>query len=640
MKIKLDRLELENFKGISHRICNFNSDLTDIRGCNGGGKTTIASAIMFVLFDIDYQFNAKPMMQPIDNPEVKPRVKLWLDVDGRQITVEKTQKTVVKYDENSGKTSMTTSNTYAVNDVPKTLRDYTQYMTELGIDLDKMLILMHPDAFLKDMSAKGREKMREMLFEMVSAKTDAEIASEDITFLELKGLLTSGYKVEEIKAMNNATIRKIISENGKDNALIDARIQGLIEGKANVDLTKAIADKEELNLRLEEIKAQMSDDGLDHDKDNEIAELVNRRNKIIEDANKANNDKRSDLQTKIQGLSKSADEIHNKISSAQREIGDINNTKNYIEKKIEELRNQYKAEMDRDVYVSETCPYCGQALPQEDVEKTKAKMVAEKESKIAKIKTEADSEKQKAAACEKKVAELEQTIKDITPALEEAESEIENLRKDMQEIPAALLVDDIPEAKALQAEISTLAAERDKSSSEKPESLRKAYDEITSELSAINAELAKAENNAEIDDKVEELRDKKRRDEITKAGAEKILDLVDRFEKFKNGIMETEVNKHFSLVKWKLFETLKNGEIKSACIATYKGKAINEQTNAALTMQLKLDIAMSLQRYNGLYVPIIQDEAERLDSKSRASIQVETQLIYLTVSDDKELQGI
>ena len=640
MKIKLIRLELENFKGITHKVCNFNPYLTDIRGCNGSGKTTIANAIMFVLFDMDYQFNNKPMVQPIGVPEVKPRVKLWLDIDGKEITAEKVQKTTIKNDENSGKTTMSTMNTYSINDVPKALRDFTQYFADMGIDLDKMLVLMHPDAFLKDTSAKGREKIREILFEMVGAKTDLEIASEDISFMELKGLLSSGYKIEEIKAMNNATIRKITSENGKDNALIDARIQGLIEGKACVDVAKATADKEELTAKLEELKSQMSDDGLDHSKDHDIAELVERRNNILADANKANDGKRNAIQAKIQELTISSDNIHTQINRNQREISDIKGTKEYIEGKLEELRIQYQEEMNRDVFVNDKCPYCGQPLPQEEIEKTKSKMISEKESKIAKIKAEADKEKQKIETCDNKIAELDKNIKDISPAMEEAESAIESLRKELQTIPTSLLVDDVPEAKALQAEISALVAERDKSSNNKIEELRKAYDELTSKLSDVNAELAKAETNKEIDFKVNSLREKKRLDEITKASAEKILDLVDRFEKYKNRIMESEVNKHFNLVEWRLFETQKNGEVKNACIATFKGKAINEQTNAALTMQLKLDIAMSLQRFNDMYVPIVVDEAERLDTYSRETIKVESQLIYLTVSDDKELQGI
>ena len=238
MRIVLKKAEIDSFKGISHMECEFGDKITDIRGANGLGKTTIANAILFTLFDCDYQLNNKPTVQPIDNAEVKPHVKLWLDIDGKEITAEKTQKTSIKYDENSGKTTATTSNTYAINDVPKTLRDFTAYFNEMNIDLDKLLVSVHPDAFTKDSSAKGRERMREVLFEMASEKTDLEIAKGMHNIPELTEMLEKGYKLEEVKAMNQATIKKVITENGKNNELIDAKIAGMLESKVEVNTTE------------------------------------------------------------------------------------------------------------------------------------------------------------------------------------------------------------------------------------------------------------------------------------------------------------------------------------------------------------------------------------------------------------------
>ena len=178
MKMTIKKCHIEHFKGIAEKEIIFNSDITDIRGHNGSGKSTIASAVYFVLGDCDYQLNNKPMVQPLNDPEVRPNVKLWLDIDGKEIVVEKTQKTVTKADENIGKTTTTTTNTYAVNGVPKSNRDFLQYFSDLGLDLDKFLILSHPDAFTKDNSAKGRENIRKALFEMASVKADLEIAKE------------------------------------------------------------------------------------------------------------------------------------------------------------------------------------------------------------------------------------------------------------------------------------------------------------------------------------------------------------------------------------------------------------------------------------------------------------------------------
>ena len=96
-------------------------------------------------------------------------------------------------DENSGKTTSTTTNTYAINDVPKAYRDFVQYFSEMGIDINSFVILSHPDAFLKDTSSKGREKIREELFKMVSEKTDIDLARSMTGCDEFKALLEKGY---------------------------------------------------------------------------------------------------------------------------------------------------------------------------------------------------------------------------------------------------------------------------------------------------------------------------------------------------------------------------------------------------------------------------------------------------------------
>lgn len=53
-KIKLISLYLKNFKGIKELNTNF-SDLTNIRGENATGKTTVLDGFTWLLFDKDSQ---------------------------------------------------------------------------------------------------------------------------------------------------------------------------------------------------------------------------------------------------------------------------------------------------------------------------------------------------------------------------------------------------------------------------------------------------------------------------------------------------------------------------------------------------------------------------------------------------------
>ena len=637
MKMKINKALIRGFKGISEREITFNADSTDIRGYNGSGKSTIATAIYFVLSDCDYQLNNKPMVQPIGNPEVKPYVKLWLDVNGKEITAEKTQKTVVKTDENSGKTTSTTTNTYAINDVPKAYRDFVQYFSEMGIDINSFVILSHPDAFLKDTSAKGREKIREELFKMVSEKTDIDLARSMTGCDEFKALLEKGYKVEEIKAMNQATIKKIDAENGKGNALIDSKIEGLLEAKVTVDEQALNTQKELLETKRAE-KMEQINNLASTDVAAEISKLRFARQKLIDDANAELRAKRVDITSQmgtleIQKRSKMAE-----VSRCQTSIEGAEISINRCSQRLEELREEYNSEMSKDITYETECPYCGQKLPDENIALNHKKMADAKTKCLEEIKAKADEVKKEAEDLSKGKELFKQDADAAKTEVAKIENFIKDLEKKLAEIPVECDPKAIPEAEKLQAEISAKEALLSNSSSDEKERLNIECRALTEQIASVAAELAKADNNKTIDLRVAELRQKKMDDEIAKANAEKVLYQITVFEKFKNEQLTNDINQHFDLVSWCLYEFQKNGEYKECCYPTYQGKAIDVDTNTALGVAMRLDIANSLQKFNGLNVPIFIDKAESIDTLTRKDItdHTNTQIVWLTV-DDRDL---
>lgn len=631
MKMTIKKCYIEHFKGIEQRDISFNNNITDVRGHNGSGKSTIATAVYFVLSDSDYQLNNKPMVQPLTNPEVKPHVKLWLDIDGKEITVEKTQKTTIKNDENSGKTTSTTVNTYAINDVPKSHRDFVQYFNDLGVDLEKFLILSHPEAFTKDTSAKGREIIRKALFEMASVKSDLDIAKEMPGIAELTIALGEGYKLDEIKSMNAATIKKIESENGKNNELIESRIQGLIEGKAEIDLT-AIAEKEmDIREKIRQTEAEIEYLNT-NENDVRIAELENRIKEI-------------ELETKAEYYKKRSEHmtIHNELINKYRDVETVINASNKVifenEKEIEHLnylldvaRKSYD-EIFTSQYDGETiCPVCHQELPESMISEAKFAFEQDKTRKLDDLKKSGEKLNKDIDEKEHLIDSARETISRVTPSLEMLKEQIDESSKvDLSE-PT---LNGIPEVNALQAEINALKAETTDSSAVKLQGLNEFLESLRRDLSEIYAIYNAAENNKAIDSKIQALRDKRIADESTKAKSEKILFEISEFEKYKNNLLTDEINSHFDLVDWRLYEYQKNGEVKPCCYPTYEGKAIDVDTNTALSVAMRLDIASSLQKFNDLYVPIFIDKAESLDAQTRKDItdHTDTQVIWMTVSD-------
>ena len=631
MKMTIKKCHIEHFKGIAEKEIIFNSDITDIRGHNGSGKSTIASAVYFVLGDCDYQLNNKPMVQPLNDPEVRPHVKLWLDIDGKEIVVEKTQKTVTKADENIGKTTTTTTNTYAINEVPKSYKDFAQYFSDMGIDLDKFLVLSHPDAFTRDSSAKGRENIRKALFEMASVKSDLDIAKEMSGISELTVELGRGYGLDEIKAMNAATIKKIETDNGKKNELIAARIQGLLEGKVNYDqaglffrecdLKKNIEwNKEEIKKLTnpsEAVHIRQLEDKISEIKSSTMAEYYEKRN---EHMNKHNEliDKYRDIETVINTANKV-------IFENEKEIEHLNYLLDVARKTYDEVfTSQYEGET--------TCPSCHQELPRNMITEAKYLFEKDKTRKLDDLKKSGEKLNKEIDEKERLIDNARATIGRVTPSLEMLKEQIDESNKvDMSE-PT---FEDNPEIKALQDEITVYRAKTAVSTELKLMGLEEALEAAEKELIDIQGMKKALENNKTIDEKVEALRQKKHEDEMTKAQAEKMIYQIGEFEKFKNNLLTEEINSHFGLVKWRLYEYQKNGDYKPCCYPTYEGKAIDVDTNTALGVAMRLDIASSLQKFNNLFVPIFIDKAESLDAQTRKEItdHAETQITWMTVND-------
>ena len=193
MKMFLKRAVLENFMCYASRTVDF-YDITKITAENGVGKSTIATAYLWCLFNCDYELKDNPVVRrevggkSVDDMDTS--VELVLDVDGKEITMKKVQKRTYSKDGSSYKDD----NKYFVNDVPKTLKDFNAY---LDVDMNVFKMCSNINAFLNQKPAE----MREYLFSLVENVTDLDIARSKAELAELVPLLNK-YTVEELSAMN------------------------------------------------------------------------------------------------------------------------------------------------------------------------------------------------------------------------------------------------------------------------------------------------------------------------------------------------------------------------------------------------------------------------------------------------------
>ena len=130
-----------------------------------------------------------------------------------------------------------------------------------------------------------------------------------------------------------------------------------------------------------------------------------------------------------------------------------------------------------------------------------------------------------------------------------------------------------------------------------------------------------------------ELYDLQERDAQSRVEAERVLALCEIFTTKKCELIEDEINKMFSYVKFKLFETQINGGIAEVCYATVNGVPYDD-VNSAGKINAGLDIIKTMQNQQDVKSFIFIDNAESITD----IMPMENQMITLYVSkEDKQL---
>lgn len=639
MRATLKRVVLENFMCYAQAEFDFYS-ITKIMAKNGKGKSTIATAYLWCLFNSDYELKDNPVVRREVNgksvDDMDTSVELTLEVDGKEITMKKVQKRTYSKDGSSYKDD----NKYFINDVPKTLKDFNAY---LDVDMNVFKMCSNVNAFLNQKPAE----MREYLFGLVGDVTDLDIASQKVELAELVPLLEK-YTTEELSAMNKATKTKI----AKDLPILDGQIK---EKERDIQLKQAI-EVSDLELQKNSLKEQIADcvaKQTDNDKlmteyDKDSSDILNLKFELSDMSRKANEDNvkaRREIEDKISDKQFLVRQTEKTIADIEKNIEYQQNTIDSINKNLQDIRNEWKAENERKFNeTSLICSYCGQEYPEDKKEQLRADFDSHKAEELKLITNNGNLFKDKLDKNKKILKDLQKELPQHKESLEMLNTAIVDLKKQLSELPQEIDVTATEEYKALEQQIA-----------EKEQAMHKANDisavkaelktqetVLRQQLSNCEAEIAKSDTAAD-EQRLEELRQTKIDSEQNKTNAEKILDLLDELDKAKNEALTEAVNSHFSLVKWQLFTYTKSGGYKSCCIPTVDGKSIlTTMSNKGNRILGRVDICNSIQKISGISVPIILDDSESLDEQNQKKVadMVDSQLIMLIVNDSEKLEVV
>lgn len=635
--MELKKVVLENFMCYAHAEFDLFA-LTKIMARNGVGKSSIVAVINWVLYNCDGDLKDNPNVRrevngkPVDDMDTYG--ELTFDVDGKEITMKKVQARTY----NKDKTGYKDDNSYYINDVRKNLKDFNAY---LDVDMNVFKMCSNVNAFLNQKPAE----MREYLFGLVDNVTDLDIARSKAELAELVPLLNK-YTVEELSAMNKATKTKIT----KDLPILDGQIKERerdIQLKQTIEVSNLELQKNSLKEQIEDCIAKQTDnDKLIAEYDKASSDILNLKFELSDmsrKANEANVKARRDIENKISDKQFLIRRTEKTIEYQQNTIEYQQNTIDSINKNLQDIRNEWKAENERKFdETSLICSYCGQEYPEDKKEQLRADFDSHKAEELKLITNNGNLFKDKLDKNKKILEDLQKELPQHKESLVMLNAAIADLKKQLSELPQEIDVTVTEEYKVLEQRIA-----------EKEEAMHKANDisavkaELKSQETALRQQLAECESQiaksdtATDEQRLEELRQTRIDSEQNKANAEKILDLLDELDKAKNEALTEAVNSHFGLVKWQLFEYAKNGNYKSCCIPTVDGKSIlTTMSNKGNRILGRVDICNSIQKISGISVPIILDDSESLstDNQKKVAEMVDSQLIMLIVNDSEKLE--
>lgn len=633
----LKKVVLENFMCYAHAEFDFYA-ITKIMTKNGKGKSTIATAYLWCLFNCDYELKDNPVVRrEVDGKSVDDMdtsVELTLDVDGKEITMKKVQKRTYSKDGSSYKDD----NKYFINDVPKTLKDFNTY---LDADMNAFKMCSNVNAFLNQKPAE----MREYLFGLVGDVTDLDIVSQKAELAELVPLLNK-YTVEELSAMNKATKTKIT----KDLPILDGQIKEKerdIQLKQAIEVSNLELQKNSLKERIADCVAKQTDNDkliAEYDKaSSDVLDLKFKQGDLLRKANEENVKARREAEIRIENLNGVIENCKKDIKTAENVVAFNNGMVTGLQAKLEATRVEWNTEKQREFDENSLiCPYCRQEYSEDKKEELRADFKTHKEAELNRITDKGNATKEELDIAKDKLAEAVKKLTEYRKHLDTYAHDMFILEKQLSELPQEIDVTTTEEYKALEQKIA-----------EKEQAMHKANDisavkaELKAQETALRQQLAECESQiaksdtAADEQRLEELRRIRTDSEQNKTNAEKILDLLDELDKAKNEALTEAVNSHFGLVKWQLFEYAKNGNYKSCCIPTVDGKSIlTTMSNKGNRILGRVDICNSIQKISGISVPIILDDSESLDEENQKKVaeMVDSQLIMLIVNDSEKLE--
>lgn len=633
--IKINRIEIENFKGIRRLTLDLNGRSASIYGDNATGKTTVYDALTWLLFGKDSHSNTKFSIKPLNadgstTPGIMPTVTGTLDIDGAVFTLRKQLRE--KWEKHRGGAERYAGNTvdYYIDDVPMKEKDYKARVAEM-VDEEVFRMLTSVHRFCRDVRWQDRRKV---LFDLAGIVSDDELLAEP-AFAELQKELNGCRTVDDYRAML-AKQRK--DANSKLN-LLPARID---ECEGQLDTLPASFDsaaRDALEKQLSDLRSQLA--ALDNAearnaKRNEIREQELKLQELSTENEMHRRSQDVPVIDERPAVQQEIDRLQREKAASESEVERLKAANEMSEARLADYRKRWSAEHKK-VYKPGVCTMCGQPLPPDMDAAAHKKFDAAKKSAMDGLVADSQIIKAQVADNERRLVELNDHLREITKLVTNKTAQLAVMKA-----PEPVHIEDLPDFAAQHAAISQRIAELkselsawDEHASAEKDKLREQICDAEQQKAQQDAIASKVQLRKNIEDRIAELENERHAKAAYIEHIDCMLDLCEQFIQEKVERVSAAVNGKFRLVTFRLFTEAINGSLQDCCDPVVNGVPYGD-LNSAMQINAGLDCIKTLSEFYNVHVPLFVDNAESVTNLYNI---MDTQVIRLVVSEnDTELR--
>ena len=630
--MKLLNLTLDNFKGTKH----FSLDLPDgcgaaIYGENGTGKTTLADAWCWLLFGVDSKGqsdskNGGFQVTTKGTSGLDYSVSAAIEADGRVHTLRRVYREEFSRKNGESEKGQSKNHTdYYLDDTPlKTKKQYDAFIDALFPSREIGRALTIPSYFPGELDPNTR---RELLLKLFSPEITEDSVME--RHPELSRLRTyKGYKTVEqyrdwAKAQRTAVNKELGSIPGRIDEANLAKREELPTPEDKAVFQRLQAEKAKLAMKISAVRSGSAQMDAIRRRNETEALLSERRATYMGKFLHAND-----------ALNADAHALRKEISDKERNLFALKrNHENRvlfmenIRKEIGRLNEEWQEWQGKRFDESSTiCPTCGQPLPPEQMQEAREKFNLTRSETIRQI--------------EEKGAELGEhrkqdsiIVKEERQAIVAVEQELAELQEKLEKLAAAIVTpppfEETEDFRKLTKEIEDLRQEEAvlKVSAEKQLApLLEKEERVQQQLDELSRKRLNAEMNRQQEQRIQELLAKQKELNLQLTNLDDGLTLADQFIRLRAMDLEEDINSHFEVVRWKLFDIQVNGGVKTCCEAMADNDngifvEYGSNLNDGRRIQAGVDIINAITKVTGVTAPIWIDGAGELTKKLHTGSQ-------------------